>query len=436
IVTNMGNWEQKEYYTDADLLLPQPYLNLSYDLHDFYSIDINASENISIMLNLPQNNTYGIELFNGSNANRLVTSAWFSGNDTNKTLYFDVNYTGQYFFRVNSVYDDPYMFGGSGDYEFYILIQPQNTAPEVRMGAINNIFMFEDEPPRTLLLNDSIFFDADVGIAMDSLSFYILNGTTWQSSYLSENLSVTIASDGNTTINVLPDINTTGEQLIFKAVDWLGTNITHTMTVIVTPVNDGPFIKTVNSKPVTSHYLDLINNQTGYFGAWEDQTFTMSVNASDKEGNELEFVHKSTKSFFYSVGYNDPNNRNYTFTPDNTMVGIVQINVSINESNDYSVPGDWVVVNITVNNTNDEPLVIKVNDAFYSAGSKLEFLGKKGVFVGETITFKITAIDVDVPHGDSLTFNITEPKPRGIIDITKLPAGALITESEANISFT
>jgi hypothetical protein len=162
----------------------------------------------------------------------------------------------------------------------------------------------------------------------------------------------------------------------------------------------------------------------------------MSVNASDKEGNELEFVHKSTKPFFYSVGYNDPNNRNYTFTPDNTMVGIVQINVSINESNDYSVPGDWVVVNITVNNTNDEPLVIKVNDAFYSAGSKLEYLGKKGVFVGETITFKITAVDVDIPHGDLLTFNITEPKPRGIIDITNLAAGAMITESEANISFT
>ncbi|WP_455392016.1 hypothetical protein, partial [[Eubacterium] cellulosolvens] len=437
VITDMGAWEKKEYDSTTKLP-PPPYLNQTHDIHDFYNVSINATENISIALNISQGNTFGIELFNGSNTSRLMTHAQFNGSDVNTTLYFDINWTGNYYFRIYSVYDDPYTFGGTGLYNFTVLIKPQNTAPIVRMGAVSNINMFEDEPPRILLLNETIFFDSDVGNSSDQLSFYILNGSTWDTSYLSENLSVRISSDGNTSIRPVLDQNTTGEQLVFKAEDWLGVNITHTITVVVTPVNDGPVILSVNSIPVTSHYLNLTNDHFGYFGAWEDQVFTLTVNASDKEGNELEFVHKSTRSFYYAQGFNNPNSRNYSFLPDNTMVGLAQINVSVNESYDYSVDGDWVVVNISVNNTNDEPFIIKVDDVFYSAGSTVEFLDKNGVFVDESITFKITAVDVDLPYGDSLSFNTTNLNllQRGVLKITALPGGAVITEREVNITYT
>jgi hypothetical protein len=265
--------------------------------------------------------------------------------------------------------------------------------------------------------------------------FYVLNGTVWDSSYYSNNLSVQLSPDGNTNIKPLPDTNTTGEQLIFKVVDWLGVNITHMITVIVTPINDEPVIIAVNGITLTSHYLDLINNQFITSGANEDLPFNLTVEAFDKESNELLFTHVSSRNFIKSIGYNNSFIMNYSFVPDNTMVGIVQINITINETNDLAIPGDWVLINITVNNTNDEPLVTSVNNVFQNPGSTVEFLGDNGVFVGDTINITITAIDIDIPHGDILSFNISTPLPRGSIQIIKLGTGAVITERIANISF-
>lgn len=430
-VTNMGTWEKKEYSTSDQL-------NQTYDIHDFYNITINASENISITINLPLDNTYGIELFNGSNSSYLLASGQFSGNDTNRTLDCDINYTGNYSFRIFSIIDDPVLYGGTGAYNIYILIKPQDTHPTVRIDAPSTINMQEDDPPKFILLNDTIFFDPDIGNTSDQLSFFILNGTTWDPSYLSSNLSVQIAPDGNASIQPLPDINTTGEQLIFRVEDWLGFNITHTITVIVTPVNDGPYLVSVNNILVNSHYLDLLNDHNGYNGAWEDQPFNLTVVANDNEGNEIDFDYVSNRIFYHSKGYNNTFIHNFTFYPDNTLVGVVQINVSINESFDYDVPGDWVVINISVNNTNDDPYIIKVNDGFYNTGNTVEFLGDNGVFVGQTINFTITAVDVDLPHGDILTFNTTNTTllDRGVLTIVKAAGGAVATERIANISYS
>jgi hypothetical protein len=422
-VQDMGFWIKKSYSNSDEL-------NQTLDIHDFYNLTINASDNITVTLDFDNNNTFGIELFNGSNASRKLAHEEFFGSDTNKTVYYDVNYTGRYYIRIYSAYTDPFTFGGTGNYNLSIMIKPQNSAPEVLLGAPTIIVMDEDDPPETVLLNESVFYDNDIGNTSDYLTFYILNGSTWDTSYVSANLSVGIGINGNTSISPQPDTNTTGELLIFKVVDWLGFNVTHTINVIVNPLNDGPKIEFINSIPITSHYLDLT--------AWEDQTFTLTVNASDKEGNIIEFKHQSTKNFQQSMAFNDPYIRNYTFTPDNSMVGIVQINVTINETYDYVIPGDWVLINIAVNNSNDKPTITKVDDIIYAEGSTVEFLKTKGVFTGDTIVFSITAVDVDVPHGDVLTFNSTNFQllQRGVLKITELGVGGTIVENIANISFT
>jgi hypothetical protein len=73
----------------------------------------------------------------------------------------------------------------------------------------------------------------------------------------------------NGTANIRPfnDINTTGENITFRAVDWLALNITHTIIVVVLPVNDKPIILSVNNQPVTSHYMNFTNDHKGIFGA-------------------------------------------------------------------------------------------------------------------------------------------------------------------------
>lgn len=434
-ITDMGSWEKKEFDPGQTQQIP---LNQNQDIHDFFNITINASENISISLTVPDGNTYGAELFNGSNSSQLLAYGRFAGGaqaGNNKPVYFDIERTGNYSLRVYTVYEDPNLLGGSGEYLLYVLIKPQNDPPIVRTGAPDTLNLKEDQPPNFLNLNDTIFFDPNIQNTNDNLSFFILNGTTWDTSYLSSNLSVNILPNGTASIRPLKDINTTGENLTFRAVDWLGWNITHNVTVVVTPENDAPilvFVKVGSIElPVTSQYMNLSNDQGLNLGAWEDQPYNFSVKAFDIDGDELEFLHDSTVIFKKSMGFNDPNIMNYTFTPTQAMVGIVQITIRVNETEDNLAPGDMIVVNISVNNTNDPPIITSVNGNPVTPGVTIEFLGAQGVFADYYFNFSVSADDIDLGYGDILTFNTTNVSflQRGILKLTK------IDEKSVNVSF-
>ncbi len=401
-ITDMGTWEKKEYFQAFSL-------NQHKDIHDFFNLTINVSENVTITMSPPDGNIYGIELFNQTNSSSLVTSARFVGNVNNTPLYYESNKTAVYFLRVYTFYEFPNLNGGSGTYSLSIRIKPQNQPPVIRPGAFTHLYLQEDTAPKVVLLNDSIYFDPDVGNTNDNLTFYIKNGSDWDHSYSSDNISVTILPNGTASIWPQKNINTTGENITFVAFDWLGWNITHNITVVVTPQNDPPWLTSVNDITISggNKYLNLTNDHNGYFGAFEDEPYIISITGFDIEGDSLEFSYNSAVNFKTSVVPTDPNAVNYSFTPTQTLVGIVQINVSVNETENESIPGDWIIVNITVNNTNDPPAMETVNGGSVVPGEIVEFVDVNGVFVGNTINFTITAIDMDLPHGDKLTFNTT-----------------------------
>ncbi len=399
---DMGRWIKKEFLNSFTL---DQYM----DVHDFYNITADSTENITIDLKPAIGNVYRVEIFNNTNISQMLADARFIGGVNNTPIYLNFNYSGNYSIRVFTFYQDPGLYGGSGVYSLHIILKPQNHPPEIRPGVNTTIYLYEDQPPMLIDLNNTIFYDPDINNTNDSLRFYFINeNNDLITNFITQNIIAEIVDNVTLSITPKPDVNTSGDNISIIAFDWQDWNITLNITVVVLPMNDAPRLLSINDLIISdSDYLDLVNNATYTGGAFEDQLFNLTVVAYDIDDNELTFKYSSTTTFKTAVGFSDPYIFNLSFTPAQEQVGIIQVNISINETNNKTIPGDWVVVNITVNNTNDSPEMTAVNGNEIINGETISFIGNKGVFAGNAINFTITALDPDLPFGDSLVFNTT-----------------------------
>jgi hypothetical protein len=426
-IIDMGSWEKLEYKQATQL-------DQYEDIHDFYNLTVNSSDNMTLLLEeLPNGNLYGVEVFNNTNISQQILNRRFYGGINNTPIYFDFNYTGNYSLRIYSVYEDPYTYGGSGRYVLSIVLKPQNHPPEVRLDVNDTIYMYEDDDPIFIHLNETIFFDPDVNNTNDSLNFFIIDSHgNWTSLTETVNLQARIQNVSILRLEPKPDVNTSGENITIVAIDWQDWNISHNITVIIYPVNDEPQLTSINEFNVKGvNELNLSNDENGTFGAFEDIQYNLTIVADDIDNNDIDFQYSSSVNFKSEMGFNDPYTYNLSFSPTQDMVGIVQVNVSINESNNLTIQGDWVMVDITVNNTNDPPEIAKVNDKITSSGTIVEFTGANGVFAGSSINFTVTALDPDLDYGDILRFNTTNLTfiQRDILELTQ------ISQNSTNISF-
>lgn len=150
---------------------------------------------------------------------RYTPPANFNGDDT---FFYEVIDNG-----TSGLNPDPMIGRGT----VTVTVTPVNDAPVVRTPPIGTITMEEDDPTRVIDLN-TVFFDADIAINSDFLTFTVLSGHNTD--------LVTPTVNGNQlNLQLVPDANGT-TTIQIEARDSTNLTVVGTVTLVVTPKADAP----------------------------------------------------------------------------------------------------------------------------------------------------------------------------------------------------
>ena len=138
---------------------------------------------------------------------------------------------------------------------------------------------------------------------------------------------------------------------------------------------DAPFIVSVNGILVNESGVVYL---TGEKGATEDEEFTVTVVGDDIDlGDELTFTIDSP--LFEKEETPFPNKVNFTFTPDQSLVGTLTVRIKVTDRTRLE---SSVTVVIEVRNVNDPPeeptLTILTPGPYYYVGDRIDFKGEAG----------------------------------------------------------
>lgn len=188
-------------------------------------------------------------------------------------------------------------------------------------------------------------------------------------------------------VTYTPNLNFNGsDSFTFKANDGQADSNVATVNITINPVNDPPVASGQN---ITTD---------------EDTAVTITLSASDPEGNPLSYavVSEPANGALSAVADNQ-----VTYTPGANFNGQDSFTF---KANDGQTDGNTALISITVNAVNDAPILAPI--------------GNKSVTKPETLQFTAIATDPESPP-EILTFSLVEP-----------PAGASINASSGEFSWT
>ena len=175
-------------------------------------------------------------------------------------------------------------------------------------------------------------------------------------------------------------------------------------TVSVTPVNDGPMIVSLGDADVSGQvYLELYGNDA----AVEDRPFSIEVKVDDVDlttdpSERLTFTAGPDR-FVIEPFMDDPSRALLTFLPGNDDVGVVEFNVTVEDDAGCK---DAIVVSLEVQNTNDDPLIVKV----VRGGIDIPISDKRVELTGASAIYEDTWFNVTVmARDDDLDIGILDP---------------------------
>tara|TARA_Y100000310_G_scaffold272554_1_gene287606 strand:- start:414 stop:7118 length:6705 start_codon:yes stop_codon:yes gene_type:complete len=175
----------------------------------------------------------------------------------------------------------------------------------------------------------------------------------------------------------------------FASVSWTPTNSYIGNNTINFTVTDGTLSDSQTIIITVANTNDApILNPIGSLTAYEDTVFTYDVNAADSDTGDNITFYDNTTLFNISSSTGIIN-----FIPTENDVGIHYINITAKDALNAS---DSEIITLTISNTNDAPILNPI--ANYS------------VLEDSTISFGITASDLDLDYGDSLSYssNLTQ----------------------------
>lgn len=260
----------------------------------------------------------------------------------------------------------------------------------------------------------ALFADADVdngpfnNTPMDSLSFSFWDGAAWYTGTGVKTLGESFTmqrSGGIISILTLPNKFNASVPINFSATD---SNMEMAMKQGAVTINS------VNDAPMLNDAIDWINNLElnstinldGTIWCFQGGKVDMNVTASDIDSNILNFGLEGynisntslTKTLFEAAFIIDPISGNFNFIPTNDWVGTFEINISVNDG----FESDAKVFTFLVNNANDEPKIITVNDVAIS-NNALALRGPSGARQDEKFNLIVEAADIDLDIGIKTT---------------------------------
>jgi hypothetical protein len=247
------------------------------------------------------------------------------------------------------------------------------------------IMMVESGPDVYLELNDTVFFDPDLSDPniLDSLTFMVLDGDSWETSYDGPDFTVTIApgEDGNVTFHPKPGQSTSGELVHFSAEDTDGHWRELFINVIITDVNDPPSWLNAPVLPVE---------------VTEGIVKNISVDAEDPDSSTLEFTaymflgdDDTNTSWELTVDEPVANTANITLLVDDKEVMLEWTGLSINLTVSDTEFIDYAIFELDIINVNDDPMLEYIVP-IASIDTEVE-----EDELGYNITFKATDYDPD-----------------------------------------
>ena len=268
-----------------------------------------------------------------------------------------------------------------------LTVTQANRAPFIKSLALDKITLGEDEGARYLSLNE-IFEDSDQG---DVLTYLIETNDSWDSQHLSSLADYRVLLNDTIKINPVPDKHGS-DTLVLKAKDAKGLWVDrpHSVTVIIQPTNDPPRIEAVNDTEIVGQMVALT--------AYEDRWTTFLFETEDIDNDPLEYeinisdamegisdekkLRKGRDYFFYK------DNGTLKLFPQNSHVGVYYLELTVDDENGGT---DSIDIVLSIANTNDPPVLSKINTMHVEQDDELEITPK--------------ALDDDLIHGDTLTFS-------------------------------
>ena len=279
--------------------------------------------------------------------------------------------------------------------------------------APTQIVLMEDGPDKYVELDENVFIDPDIidPNIVDSLSFQVWDGDSWETNYNKENFTVTVVpATGNVTFDPLPNKVTAaaGEDIMFRGMDTAAHWKPHTITVKITEANDPP---------------SWLNAPTIPVDVTEGTAMNISVDAEDMDTTSLMYTaymfigdDDTNTSWELTVDEPLPKTANISLLVDDKEVYLDKTGLSINLTVDDSQLIDYAIIELNIKPVNDDPMLeygvpIATLDTDVNEDE-----------TGYNITFKATDYDT----GEDLSFNFDVDKytghdstPEDKIDITK-----------------
>lgn len=173
------------------------------------------------------------------------------------------------------------------------------------------------------------------------------------------------------------------------SVSWTPTNDNIGSNTINFTVTDGTLSDSQTIIITVNNTNDApILNPIGSLTAYEDTAFVYDVNATYVDiGDNLTFYDNTT---LFNIS---PSTGIISFMPTENDIGTHYINITVKDALNAS---DSEIVALTISNTNDAP--------------SLAAIGSYSVLEDSTLSFSITASDIDLAYGDSLSYssNLTQ----------------------------
>jgi RNA polymerase subunit RPABC4/transcription elongation factor Spt4 len=256
----------------------------------------------------------------------------------------------------------------------------------------------------------ALFSDMDVNdgpfnnTAADTLTFNFMTPAGWQSSgsYDFDNYTIMFNGSSGLHVKTLENIYTdaAGEDIDLAAVDGQGEIAQKTWTLIVSAMNDLPMIPLAYDWLVTDNNtavadtIDGVNITVDQGGLVE-----MSVNASDIDGDALMYYVDSFNLTGIAASADpftiEEDTGNITFTPGNDHVGMFEFILNVTDGTDYVMHN----FSFHVANVNDAPMIVDIDSV-----APVDMMIALTATEDQNFTAVVTASDIDLVHGDELTF--------------------------------
>jgi hypothetical protein len=408
ITDNNDKYDMNNAFTENQIIpeifiapggLNQSFVHNSGDFHDFWKFNAVAGLNLTVNLTMDATGDFDVYLFYTMSTAYDASSATTGMGKAEEIKVFVPTATTVYLRVVTRYW--PGATPGLGSYNLSVM---GSVAPIVNTSVPDALELPEDSGTVFRSL-ESQFIDYN----QELMTFEVWNesagawGTEWDTSNLTVKIK-TNASDDHA-LELTPKADAFGfDRVRVKAADPGGLFVERNNDITIKEINDPPILSSIDNWNVTGATADaglvkVTGTQNTALNFTADATdvdiFNPSPNTDSLTFSSVLVENSSSMNMSVLPFTIDPGTGAVGFVPSNDHVGTFTANVSVVD-NPYqqSAVSKWVHVDFVINDINDRPEMVAVNDLYVDEDSWLNYtFSAVDIDPDETLTFSSNLTD-------------------------------------------